>query len=81
MYDGAKLPMVFCSQSYGADYAERWLSCIAQVPQGGLMWIMGGDAGCHYRASAGGWVLYVRRNRADSGDARFPQPDAGRLVD
>jgi hypothetical protein len=44
MYDGAKLPMVFRSQSYGADYAERWLSCIAQVPQDGLMWIMERDA-------------------------------------
>lgn len=28
----------------GADYAERSLRCIAQVPQGGLVWIMEGDA-------------------------------------
>jgi hypothetical protein len=29
----------------GADFAERSLACIAEVPQGGLVWIMGGDAG------------------------------------
>ncbi|MFN2557059.1 MAG: FIST signal transduction protein, partial [Nitriliruptorales bacterium] len=28
----------------GADFAERSLSCIAEVPQGGLVWIMEGDA-------------------------------------
>jgi hypothetical protein len=28
----------------GADFADRSLSCIAEVPQGGLVWIMGGDA-------------------------------------
>jgi hypothetical protein len=27
----------------GADFAERSLSCIAEVPQGGLIWIMDGD--------------------------------------
>jgi hypothetical protein len=27
----------------GADFADRSLSCIAEVPQGGLVWIMGGD--------------------------------------
>jgi len=27
-----------------ADFAERSLCCIAEVPQGGLVWIMGGDA-------------------------------------
>jgi hypothetical protein len=114
----------------GADFAERSLSCIAQVPQGGLVWIMEGDAdsvlaatdaacrdslaaldgrpplgvlafdciarrgvlgdqGIHTeikrltaiagQAPVAG--LYVRRNRADAGDARFPQLDAGRLVD
>ncbi len=28
----------------GADFVERSLSCIAEVPQGGLVWIMEGDA-------------------------------------
>lgn len=28
----------------GADFADRSLSCIAEVPQGGLAWIMEGDA-------------------------------------
>ena len=28
----------------GADFAERSLHCIAEVPQGGLVWIMEGDA-------------------------------------
>ena len=28
----------------GGDYAERSLSCIAEVPQGALVWIMEGDA-------------------------------------
>jgi hypothetical protein len=28
----------------GADFADRSLSCIAEVPQGGLVWIMEGDA-------------------------------------
>jgi hypothetical protein len=28
----------------GGDLAERWLSCIAEVPQGALVWIMEGDA-------------------------------------
>ena len=28
----------------GGDFAERSLSCIAEVPQGGLVWIMEGDA-------------------------------------
>jgi len=28
----------------GADFADRSLSCIAEVPQGGLVWIMQGDA-------------------------------------
>lgn len=28
----------------GADFRERSLSCIAEVPQGGLVWIMEGDA-------------------------------------
>jgi hypothetical protein len=28
----------------GADFAERSLSCIAEVPQGALVWIMEGDA-------------------------------------
>jgi hypothetical protein len=28
----------------GADFAERSLACIAEVPQGGLTWIMEGDA-------------------------------------
>lgn len=27
----------------GADFAERSLSCVAQVPQGGLAWLMEGD--------------------------------------
>jgi hypothetical protein len=27
----------------GADFADRSLSCIAEVPQGGLAWIMAGD--------------------------------------
>jgi hypothetical protein len=29
----------------GADLRDRSLSCIAEVPQGGLVWIMDGDAG------------------------------------
>ena len=29
----------------GGDFAERSLSCIAEVPQGALVWIMEGDAG------------------------------------
>lgn len=29
----------------GADFAERSLQCIAEVRQGGLVWIMAGDAG------------------------------------
>jgi hypothetical protein len=28
----------------GADFADRSLSCIAEVPRGGLVWIMEGDA-------------------------------------
>jgi hypothetical protein len=28
----------------GGDFAERSLSCIAEVPQGALVWIMEGDA-------------------------------------
>ena len=28
----------------GADFVERSLSCIAEVPQGGLVWMMEGDA-------------------------------------
>ncbi|HMD45534.1 MAG TPA: FIST N-terminal domain-containing protein [Acidimicrobiales bacterium] len=28
----------------GADFSERSLSCIAEVPQGGLVWMMEGDA-------------------------------------
>ena len=28
----------------GADFADRSLRCIAEVPQGGLVWIMDGDA-------------------------------------
>jgi hypothetical protein len=28
----------------GADFGDRSLSCIAEVPQGGLVWIMEGDA-------------------------------------
>lgn len=28
----------------GADFADRSLSCIAEVPQGGLVWMMEGDA-------------------------------------
>ena len=28
----------------GADFADRSLGCIAEVPQGGLVWIMEGDA-------------------------------------
>jgi len=28
----------------GGDFADRSLSCIAEVPQGGLVWIMEGDA-------------------------------------
>src|ERR1700737_1481216 len=28
----------------GGDFAERSLSCIAEVPQGGMVWIMDGDA-------------------------------------
>jgi hypothetical protein len=28
----------------GADFGERSLSCIAEVPQGGLVWLMQGDA-------------------------------------
>jgi hypothetical protein len=28
----------------GADWAERSLQCIAEVPQGALVWIMDGDA-------------------------------------
>ncbi len=28
----------------GADFGDRSLSCISEVPQGGLVWIMGGDA-------------------------------------
>ena len=28
----------------GGNLAERWLSCIAEVPQGALAWIMEGDA-------------------------------------
>jgi hypothetical protein len=35
----------------GADFAERSLSCIAEVPQGGLVWIMGGDAESVLRAT------------------------------
>ncbi|HWD72358.1 MAG TPA: FIST N-terminal domain-containing protein [Actinomycetota bacterium] len=37
----------------GADFAERSLSCIAEVPQGGLVWIMGGDAESVLRATDG----------------------------
>jgi hypothetical protein len=35
----------------GADFADRSLSCIAEVPQGGLVWIMGGDAESVLRAT------------------------------
>ena len=28
----------------GGDFAERSLSCIAEVPQGALVWVMEGDA-------------------------------------
>jgi len=28
----------------GGDFADRSLSCIAEVPQGGMVWIMDGDA-------------------------------------
>jgi hypothetical protein len=28
----------------GADFIDRSLSCIAEIPQGGLVWIMEGDA-------------------------------------
>ena len=28
----------------GADFSERSLACIAEVPQGGLVWLMQGDA-------------------------------------
>jgi len=35
----------------GADFADRSLSCIAEVPQGGLVWVMGGDAESVLRAT------------------------------
>jgi hypothetical protein len=37
----------------GGDLAERSLSCIAEVPQGGLVWIMDGDADSVLGASDG----------------------------
>jgi hypothetical protein len=37
----------------GGDFAERSLSCIAEVPQGGLVWIMDGDADSVLGASDG----------------------------
>jgi hypothetical protein len=35
----------------GADFADRSLACISEVPQGGLVWIMEGDAESVLRAT------------------------------
>ena len=44
----------------GGDFDERSLSCIAEVPQGALVWIMEGDA--RIRAGGDGRRLLATRS-------------------
>ena len=57
----------------GGDFAERSLSCIAEVPQGALVWIMGGDARSVLEATdaAGGDALAKLDGRPPLGILAF----------
>ena len=57
----------------GGDFAERWLSCIAEVPQGALVWMMEGDASSVLDATdaAGGDSLAALDGRPPLGMLAF----------
>jgi hypothetical protein len=57
----------------GGDFTERSLSCIAEVPQGALVWIMEGDAGSVLEATdaAGGDALAALDGRPPLGMIAF----------
>jgi hypothetical protein len=57
----------------GGDFAERSLSCIAEVPQGALVWIMEGDARSVLEATnaAGGDALAKLEGRPPLGMLAF----------
>jgi hypothetical protein len=57
----------------GGDFAERSLSCIAEVPQGALVWIMDGDARSVLEATdaAGGDALAKLEGRPPLGMLAF----------
>ena len=57
----------------GGDFAERSLSCIAEVPQGALVWIMEGDARSVLEATdaAGGDALAKLDGRPPLGMLAF----------
>jgi hypothetical protein len=57
----------------GGDFAERSLSCIAEVPQGALVWIMEGDARSVLEAThaAGGDALAALDGRPPLGMIAF----------
>jgi hypothetical protein len=57
----------------GGDFAERSLSCIAEVPQGALVWIMEGDARSVLEATdaAGGDALAALDGRPPLGMLAF----------